>query len=134
MRLVVDANALFSALIRKSTARKLFSDPRLELFAPEFLLEEFGKHILEVLKKSRLPHQAFLDNAHRLLKRIRFVDNAQLLAFSEASFLLVTDEKDAVYVACALAINAEIWSNDKHFQTNRIKVLTTQDVMEKLYG
>ncbi len=41
MKLVVDANILFSALLRDSGTRKLLLDRRLSLFAPKFLLLEY---------------------------------------------------------------------------------------------
>ena len=42
--LVVDANILFAALIRRGGTAELLLDRRLRLFAPEFLLQEFAKH------------------------------------------------------------------------------------------
>jgi predicted nucleic acid-binding protein len=53
VRLVVDANVLFSALIRDGVTRKLFFEDRLELFAPEYLFEEFAGHRKEILQKSQ---------------------------------------------------------------------------------
>lgn len=41
------------------------------------------------------------------------------------------DPDDAQFVATALAFNAVIWSDDKHFQQqNKIKVLTTKDIVD----
>ena len=55
MELVVDANVIISALISSSgkTAEMLFSD-KLKLYAPEYLLEEIGKHRKYILEKSGL--------------------------------------------------------------------------------
>jgi predicted nucleic acid-binding protein len=42
MRLIVDANILFSALIKDSSTAKILVDDRLKFYAPEFLFEEFA--------------------------------------------------------------------------------------------
>ena len=44
MELVVDANVVFSALIKEGVTIKLLFDPNLILYAPDFFLEEFNKH------------------------------------------------------------------------------------------
>ncbi|MBU3906952.1 MAG: hypothetical protein KKA64_01745 [Nanoarchaeota archaeon] len=44
MKLVLDANVLFSALIKDDVTAKLFLDLSFHLYAPEFILEEFEKH------------------------------------------------------------------------------------------
>ena len=44
MILVIDANILFSALIKNSLTAELLFEPTLKLYAPEFLIEEFMKN------------------------------------------------------------------------------------------
>jgi len=41
MEMVVDANVLFSALIKEGTTRELLLSNEFVLYAPEFLLDEF---------------------------------------------------------------------------------------------
>ncbi len=43
MDLVIDANILFSVLIRKGKTEELLFEDDLHLFAPEFIFEEFRK-------------------------------------------------------------------------------------------
>ena len=53
MRLIIDANILFSALIKDSLTAKILVDDRLQLYAPEFLFEEFAKYEDYILKKTK---------------------------------------------------------------------------------
>ena len=44
MRLIIDANVLFAALIKDSSTAQLLISDKLKFFAPEFLFEEFAKY------------------------------------------------------------------------------------------
>ncbi|TFG19125.1 MAG: hypothetical protein EU529_16665 [Promethearchaeota archaeon] len=44
MRLVINANILFAALIKNSLTVKLLLNNKLKFYAPEFLFEEFAKY------------------------------------------------------------------------------------------
>ena len=54
MLLVVDMNILFSFFKKHSTTRKLLTNPNLELYSPEYALEELGKHFDEIMLKSKI--------------------------------------------------------------------------------
>ncbi len=53
MRLVVDANILFSSLIKDSITRRLILLDDFDLFTPEYVFIELEKHIDHIQKKSR---------------------------------------------------------------------------------
>ena len=128
MRLVVDANVLFSALIRDGVTRKLFFEDRLELFAPEYLFEEFAGHRKEILQKSQRSEVEFGHVMTILRGRITEIPFAAFGRFMQESRAISPDEKDAAYFAVALAINGAIWSNDKKLKDqNRVKVLNTSE-------
>ena len=52
MDLVVDANVLFSALIKSGFSHMLLFNEMLHLFTPEFILTEFEEHKEEILSKT----------------------------------------------------------------------------------
>lgn len=54
MRLVVDANVLFSFFKKDSVTRKLITSPKLLLFAPAFSLRELDKHKEEVIARAKI--------------------------------------------------------------------------------
>jgi len=63
LRLVVDSNVLFAALIKEGITAKLLLSERLELFAPERLIEEFRKYeeyILSKTHRSKVDFERFL--------------------------------------------------------------------------
>ncbi len=52
LKLVIDANILFAALIKGGLTAELIISDELQLFAPEFLLEEFSKYQDIILEKT----------------------------------------------------------------------------------
>ena len=69
MKLVVDANILFSALIKKGKTSELLLDLSLELFTPEYVLIEFENHRQEILDKTKRTHEEF-NEIFEILKEI----------------------------------------------------------------
>jgi len=62
MDLVIDANVLFSTLIKNSFAYNLIFSDSFHLFIPESIFTELEKHKEELLKKSeRTDEEFFLD-------------------------------------------------------------------------
>lgn len=53
MELVIDANILFSALIKKSVTAELIFNENLMLYAPDFFIEEFVKYQELITKKNK---------------------------------------------------------------------------------
>ncbi len=132
MKLVVDANVLFSALLRDSGTRKLLLDRRLLLFAPKFLLLEYAKYSRELRNRSKLREDDFASLTKMLLGRIRLVSDEEIMLYYQAALSLVDDRKDAPYVACALAAGADLWSNDRHLKGIRVKNWPTKELVEKM--
>jgi len=54
MKLVLDSNILFSALIKKSTSRNIILSGLFDLYAPEYIFTELTKHKDTLLRKSGL--------------------------------------------------------------------------------
>ncbi len=132
MRLIVDANVLFSAMLREGLTRRLYFDRRLVLFAPRFMLKEFGKYAEELQKRSRLPKKEFAELGKMLLARIRWIPDEEILPFIPAAKHLCTDEKDAPYLACALAVDADLWSRDRDLRQPRVNIWETSELADWL--
>lgn len=132
MKATVDANVLFSALLKQGLTRRIWFSPQMELFAPAFLLEEFRKYDSFLQKKFSGTPQEFLALCEKLFSQVRFVPDNELKPFLPAAASLSNDPKDWLYLACALKENTEIWSNDKEFKKQkRIKTATTTELAEK---
>ncbi|MEF8880040.1 MAG: PIN domain-containing protein [Candidatus Thermoplasmatota archaeon] len=77
MDLVIDANILFSLLIKKGKTEELLFKDTIHLFAPEFLLDEFGKYRRYIKNKTKRTDQDF-DRLMRILsERINFIPNEE---------------------------------------------------------
>ena len=70
MKLVIDANPLFSALIKDSFTVNIIVNDNIELYAPEFLFDEFLEHKNEILTKTKRSEEELnnlMDNLGKLL-------------------------------------------------------------------
>jgi len=132
MKVTVDANILFSALLRKGMTRRIWFVPEIELYAPEFLLTELHKYGAFLQKKFNGPKEEFMMLLEKLILQVRFIPDHQLKPFLPAAASLSKDSKDWLYLACALKKDTIIWSNDKDFKyQTRIKALTTEEIKKE---
>lgn len=139
MMLVVDANALFSALVAKGRAVDVFewnaSSCRFELFSPEFLSEEIENELIGIMRKSKLSKDEF-ELAFRMIHpQIKLVPKEFFMEFlSEAE--RISPLGDFPYVALAMKLkpigfDVAIWSNDKGMRKqSAIKVLSTHELLK----
>ena len=135
MDLVVDANILFSALIKNGTTRSLMIFERFNLYSAEYLFEEFEKHIKEIRTKIKINKNELKDLLNILLleSNITFIPLNDLKPFKEKAMQISPDPKDAVYFSVALKLNCPIWSNDKKLKNqNHVKVFSTSDLVKIL--
>ena len=131
MKVTVDANILFACLIKDSTTRKLFFNPALSLFAPEFIVAEFARHLVEIRKKSGLKDEELYRLVGSVLSQLVLVPDTDLKPFIPAAASLVNDPKDWLYISCALYKNTIIWSHDLDFSTQkRIPIISTKELMD----
>ena len=134
MNFVIDTNILISALIKDSVTRKIIIESGLNFYYPKISFYEIQKHKQLVLKKSRMSEKQFKDVLNILLDNIILVSEYQFAdSLGKADDLIgKIDRNDVVFLACALSLNSEIWSDDKHFQKQKnVKVLTTQEFIKR---
>ena len=130
MKITVDANILFACLIKDSTTRELFLNPALFLFAPEFIVDEFARHLVEVRKKSGLSNEELYRLVDKVLGQLVLLSDKDLKPFLPAAASLVDDPKDWLYISCALYENTIIWSHDLDFGTQkRIRIISTKELI-----
>ena len=129
MRLVVDANILFSALVAGKLT-DLFLSPKIELVAPELLFEELKKHSEELQQKSKLSEEDFQIVLKILERRVTVIPLKEFdHLFDKAEELLGEHVKDAPYVALALQLRCPFWTYEKRLlKTKEIESLTTEEV------
>ena len=134
MELVIDANEVISALISLSgkTAEIIFSN-KLKLFAPEYLLEEIGKHKNEILQKIGLSKEELDVLLSLVFLNMELIPFSEFKEFEEEASRVCPDPNDTEYFALALKLGCPVWSEDKLLKKqDRIKVLTTSELLNLL--
>lgn len=131
MKLVLDSNIIFSALIRKSTARSIILSDVFDLHAPEYIFTEITKHKELLLRKSKMNEGDFNALLLLLQKHVHFVSKEnynEKMAMAE-DILREIDITDSPFLALAMALNCSIWSNDGHFKKqDQAGVYTTKEL------
>jgi putative PIN family toxin of toxin-antitoxin system len=133
MKLVVDANILFAALIKKGSTAELLISDKLQLFAPEFLFTEFTKYEELILTKTHRSHEEFNQLLEILKEQITIIPKKKIAPFIDKAEKISPDPKDNVYLALAFALKSNIWSNDKRLKQGqeKITVFSTEELIEK---
>lgn len=135
MKLVVDSNIIFSALIKKSITREIILSDLFELYAPEYIFNEITKHKELLLRKSKLDGGDFEALLLLLQKHIHLVIKDKYyekMAIAE-DILRNIDITDSPFLALALALDCSIWSKDEHFtKQEKVVVYTTKDLTRKI--
>ena len=132
MKATVDANILFSSLIKRGITRRIWFEPELILYSPKFIYDELYKYENFLFKKFSGTKEEFEELSKKLLSKIRIIAHEELVPYMPASKSLIKDEKDLIYLACALKEDTIIWSDDKEFRKqNRIKIRTTEEMVKE---
>ncbi len=130
MDLVIDANILFSALIKEVFAYSILFSDRFNFFTPEYIFIELERHKEELLGKTEHTIEEFFNLLEILKRRIIIIPLEELVSYVEEAEKLTPDPQDMVYFALALKLNCVIWSNDKKLkEQTKIKVYNTKELM-----
>ncbi|WP_058367495.1 PIN domain-containing protein [Haloparvum sedimenti] len=124
MKLVIDANVVISALIADSKTRELIVTLEPDLLTPAFVHDEIENYGDLIVEKSGMEPQRVQQFIDLLFQYIEVVPADEFYPYIEKADNAIgeTDPDDALYVACALASGAGIWSDDSDFDE--------QDVVE----
>lgn len=116
-KVVVDTNILFAALrVKNSTIRKMLERKDITFYSPNFLMVELFKHKERILNKSKLTEEETYETLTGLFAFIHFVSEDSLsMGNLIAAFRLCNeiDEKDTPFIALALELECDIWTNDE---------------------
>lgn len=119
MRLVVDANIIFSALLNpESSVGIVLMDfaNEYEFFAPELVLSEITRYNDKILKYTKLNETKVEIIKTEIFKTIKVISEDLISqenwhkAFELTSAI---DENDTPFIALALELNTKLWTGDK---------------------
>ncbi|MFB1065542.1 PIN domain-containing protein [Natrinema sp. H-ect4] len=122
MKLVVDANVVISALIADSKTRELIVTLEADLLTPEFVHDEIENYTELIVEKSGMSPERVAKFVDLLSQYIEVVPADEFYPHIEKTEAAIseTDPDDVLYVACALASDADIWSDDTDFDEQDI--------------
>lgn len=133
MKLVVDANVLISALIADSKTRELIVTLEPELLTPEVIHTEIENYETLIVEKSGMDAARVRQFVDLLFQYIETVPASDFYPYIEQADEAIgrTDPDDVLYVACALARDAAVWSDDADFdEQTLVPVYSTNQVIE----
>ncbi|MBL7797420.1 MAG: PIN domain-containing protein [Saprospiraceae bacterium] len=123
MKVVVDTNILFSALLREHNryANTLIKNEQgYEYYGVYFTIVELFKHKDRIKKYSELSEEEILGALYELLKQINLLNEGVISpkSWKEAMRLVFdVDVKDIPIVALAIELEAKLWTNDEELKS-----------------
>ena len=131
MRVVVDANVSVSALIADSATRELIVTLDPELLTPDTVRAEVDSYRGLIADKSGLS-AARIERLIEILFRhvsVQPVEACVSEMDTATEALGEVDPDDVPYLACALAFDAAVWSDDNDFrEQSLVSHYTTEEV------
>ena len=132
MKLVIDANVVISALIADSKTRELIVTLEPDLLTPAFVYDEIENYEELIVEKSGIEPNRVTQFIDLLFQYIEVVPADEFRPAIERAdeALGDTDPDDVLYLACAIANDATIWSDDSDFdEQNLVEMYSTSDVI-----
>lgn len=132
MKLVLDANVVISALIADSKTRELIVTLEPDLLTPEFVHDEIENYTGLIVDKSGMHPDQVAQFIDLLFQYIEVVPASKFYPYIEEADAAIgeTDPDDVLYVARALASDADIWSDDTDFdEQDVVETHSTTDVI-----
>jgi predicted nucleic acid-binding protein len=133
MKLVIDANVVISALIADSKTRELIVTLEPDLVTPAFVHDEVENYEGLIVEKSGMEPDRVAQFIELLFQYIEVVPAAEFYPVIEGADEAIgdTDPDDVLYLACAIASDAAIWSDDSDFnEQGLVEVYSTSDVID----
>ncbi len=135
MWLVVDFNAVFSALVAKGIALEVFirNDglKKFSFISPEFILDETSGHKTKLLSLTKLSDEEFNKFLSMIKSQITIVPSSEFT--DKLPEAIELNKKDSPYLALALKKNCPIFSGDGGLKSlSAVKVFTPRDLLNLL--
>lgn len=144
MKLVVDTNIIFSAIIsdKGKIGELLLNKPGdLKFFTPIFLLEELDNHIGRILSITGYSKTEYEQIKSLVTRNIEFVNATKISKKNwDTAYQLLkdVDEDDIWFLALSLEIDGFLWTGDKKLikglsKNNYNKIFTTDMLYTKYF-
>lgn len=132
MKLIVDTNIMYSYFWKFSVTRRLLISQEIELYAPEFALEEINKYKQDIIKKNNLSEKEFEHIKFALAIAIRFIPLEEYSGMLKAAIKICPDSNDIDFFALAMKLKIPVWSNDADLKKqDKIRIITTTELLNR---
>ncbi|OIB58161.1 PIN domain-containing protein [Natrialba sp. SSL1] len=132
MKLVIDANVVISALIADSKTRELIVTLEPDLLTPAFVHDEVENYEDLIVEKSGMEPdrvEQFIDLLFQYIEVVPADDFYPAIERADAA-IGDTDPDDVLYLACAIASEGALWSDDSDFdKQDLVDTYSTSDVI-----
>jgi len=133
MQLVVDTNVIISALLAKSRTFELIVLGDLDLFVPDYSLQEIENHSEELVGRMGVSKEEFSLVLGIILSHVTVVNRQSYTKFESHAKNICPDPDDFAFFALALSMKIPLWTNDaKLKKQNEIRIYNTKDLIELL--
>ena len=136
MKIILDTNILFSALIKDSTTRKIILEYDGKFLLPEYIFDEMKKHQEMLYQKTKLEKKEFEQLLQIILTKVEIVPIEKLIPHRAQARQIMEniDVNDVLFIACGVAYpNSVIWTDDKDFKKqDKVKVMNTAEIIEEI--
>ncbi len=118
MRLVIDTNVIFSALLRDGKTRDVLMREDIETYVPEFFFTELMNHEEMILQKSNMDKDEYRILIDLLFMNITIVTKEDFLVELEKAEVIMgdIDPDDSAFLALAMKMDCDLWSDDGDFE------------------
>jgi predicted nucleic acid-binding protein len=141
MKIIVDANIVFSAILNtnsKIADLLLNSEGIFEFISPDYLLTETKKYHKKISLISKMSMEEVMRIENKITKPISFLSGVLVPESNwirAEQVVLDVDVKDTPYVAFSMFFKCKIWSGDKVLRNGLINkgfrnVITTDELFE----
>ncbi len=126
MRIIVDSNIIFSAMISNNSSFRntLINSKEHEFYSPDFVFAELSKNMKKLLKYCKLTELELVFFFKKITENIHFVPEDFVSPKNqERAYLLCEkiDPKDTPFIALSIELDASLWTGDLKLKKGLIK-------------
>ncbi|MEK6828701.1 MAG: PIN domain-containing protein [Nanoarchaeota archaeon] len=131
MRTVADTNILFSFFWKDSFTKQIIMSPNMEIFSPDFAIEELKKHSPLIMNKTRITKGEFSAALSSLKSFVKFFPLKYYGVFMKEAGNISPDKDDSNFLALCLKLNLPLWSNDAELKKqDKVAIIDTKDIID----
>ncbi len=133
--MLLDTNILFSFFRDNPVRRAILKAESysLELYSPEYAIEELKKNLHDLIKYSKLSEEEIFFMLKKLEKHVKFIPKEEFKQFESKAKQFSPHDKDLPFFSLAIKLNCAIWSNEPGFkEQTEVDIFNTQNLRDEL--